>query len=132
MAGSSQGIVVSIQAKIEGWQAQIKQIQDAMKNMRVDSGLTKSLTKDLQSVQSMINNLGKNLNQRLTSESQITGFVDKMRQVELLFQTIGQSMSRVDFSDLNVDYITNNFKDLLTQIDQTKDALATSFDEGFQ
>ena len=131
MAGS-QGIIVPIQAKIEGWQEQVKNIQNAMKNLRIDSGLTKSLNKDLQQVQSIINNLGKNLNQRLTSDSQITAFTDKMRQVELLFNTIGQSMSQINFADLNVDYITTNFKDLLNQIDEAKSALSTGFDESFQ
>ena len=89
MPGNSQGIVVSIQAKIEGWQSQIKAIQDALKNIKAGTGISKDLTKDLKQVESLVNNLGKNINQRLTSDSQITGFTDKLREVDEIFAHMG-------------------------------------------
>ena len=129
---SSQGIVVSIQAKIEGWQAQIKEIQNAMKNLKFGSDLSKNLQKELSQVESLVNNLGKNISQRLTSDSQITSFTDKMKSVEEMFNNIGRSMSNVKFEDLNVEYITNNFKELLTQIEQAKTELSQGFESSFK
>ena len=82
MPGNSQGIVVSIQAKIEGWQSQLKQIQDALKNLRVGSSVSKELGNELKRFESLINNLGRNVNQRLTSESRITGLMDKLKDVD--------------------------------------------------
>ena len=130
MAG--QGITVSIQAKIEGWQDQIIQIQNAMKNIKPGSDMSKSVMKDLQQVETMVNNLGKNMTQRLTSDSQITHFVDKMMDVEKVFDRIGSSMQNVSFGDLNPDYITNNFKDLLSTLEKANDALGTGMQNSFQ
>ena len=130
--GNSQGIIVPIQAKIEGWKEQVKQIQEALKNVKVGSDISKGLTKDLKTVDTMINNLGKNMNQRLTSDSQITAFLDKLRAVDELFGSMGGKMSSINFEDLDVDYITNNFKDLLTAINDANDALSKGTEEAFQ
>ena len=130
MAG--QGITVSIQAKIEGWQEQIKQIQNAMKNIKPGTDISKGLVKDLQQVNDMVNNLGKNMNQRLTSDSQITGFVDKIMQVEEVFGRLGTSMSHISFGDINPEYITAGFKDLLSTLEQANNALGQGMESSFQ
>lgn len=130
MAG--QGITVSIQAKIEGWQEQIKQIQNAMKNIKPGSDISKGLMKDLQQVESLVNNLGKNMTQRFTSDSQITHFMDKMMDVERVFDRIGGAMQNISFGDLNPDYITNNFKDLLSTLEQANIALGEGMQSSFQ
>ena len=130
MAG--QGITVSIQAKIEGWQDQIKQIQNAMKNIKPGAEISKGLSKDLQQVNDMVNNLGKNMTQRLTSDSQITSFVDKIMQVEEVFGRLGSALQNISFNDLNPDYITNNFKSLLSEIEKAQSGLTTGFDTSFQ
>ena len=130
MAG--QGITVSIQAKIEGWQDQIKQIQNAMKNIKPGTDISKGLVKDLQQVNDMVNNLGKNMNQRLTSDSQITGFVDKIMQVEEVFGRLGTSMSHISFGDINPEYITAGFKDLLSTLEQANNALGQGMESSFQ
>ena len=132
MPGNSQGIVVSIQAKIEGWQSQIKAIQDALKNIKAGTGISKDLTKDLKQVESLVNNLGKNINQRLTSDSQITGFTDKLREVDEIFAHMGQRMTSISFADMDPSYITNNFKDLLTAIEQANNALSSGMTNSFQ
>ena len=129
--GNSQGITVPIQAKIEGWKEQVKQIQEALKNVKVGSDISKGLTKDLKSVETMINNLGKNMNQRLTSDSQITAFLDKLRAVDELFGSMGKDMSSIRFEDLDVEYITNNFKDLTTAIEDANKALAQGTEDAF-
>ena len=130
MAG--QGITVSIQAKIEGWQDQIKQIQNAMKNIKPGADISKGLIKDLQQVNDMVNNLGKNMNQRLTSDSQITGFVDKIMQVEEVFGRLGTSMSHISFGDINPEYITAGFKDLLSTLEQANNVLGQGMESSFQ
>ena len=127
-----QGITVSIQAKIEGWQDQIKQIQSALKNIKPGSDLSKGLIKDLQQVEGMINNLGKNMNQRLTSDSQINHFVDRMTEVEQIFNHIGTSMSTISFKDINPDYITAGFKDLISTLEQANNALGAGMEASFQ
>lgn len=132
MPGNSQGIVVSIQAKIEGWQNQIKAIQDALKNMKAGTGISKDLTKDLKQVETLVNNLGKNISQRLTSDSQITGFTDKLREVDEIFAHMGQRMTSVSFADMDPSYITNNFKDLSDAIDQANNALSNGMTNSFQ
>ena len=128
----SQGITVSIQAKIEGWQDQIKQIQNAMKNIKPGTEISKGLAKDLDQVNKMVENLGKNMTQRLTSDSQITSFIDRMMEVERVFDRIGNTMQGISFGDINPDYIANNFKDLLSTLDKANDALGTGMQTSFQ
>ena len=132
MAGNSQGIVVSIQAKIEGWENQIKEIQNALKNIKPGTGVSKELAKELKSVESMVSNLGKNMNQRLTSEGQITHFIDKLNDVDKIFNSIGTRMSSINFEDLNPSYITDNFKDLLAQIEAAEEELSSGMEASFQ
>ena len=132
MPSGTQGIVVSIEAKIEGWQAQVKQIQDALKQLKPGSNISKDLNKELNSVLQLINNLGKNMNQRLTSDSQITSFTDKLRNVEEIFNGIGQRMSSISFGDIDPSFITNNFKDLLDQIQLAEDELSSGMTASFQ
>ena len=132
MAGGSQGIVVSIQAKIEGWQNQIKEIQNAMKNLNVGSSLSKDLAKDLKQVESMVTNLGKNMNQRLTSDSQINHFTDRLNTVDEIFGQIGQKMQGVSFQDLDVDYVTQNFQELISAIETAEQELSQGMQQSFQ
>ena len=132
MPGSSQGVVVSIQAKIEGWQNQIKAIQDALKNIKAGSTISKDLEKELHKVESLVNGLGKNISQRLTSDAQIISFIDKLKEVDSIFAQMGTRMSSISFADIDPSYITNNFKDLLSAIEQASNALSTGMTNSFQ
>ena len=132
MATNSQGIVIPISAKIEGWQNSIKEIQSAMKKLDLGTDLGKNLEKSLSIVIKQVENMSKNVNQRFTSEGAINGFYDKINGIDEAFASLGTTLHSVKFEELDTSYVTESFKELINQINQAKEALNTGLEQGFQ
>jgi len=130
--GNQASVTVDIQAKIVGYQQEIETIKAALKNMRVDTSIGKDLSKSLQMVEKEVDNLSKHMNQRLSSDTQITNFTDKLNQVEETFIRIGQLMSNTSFNDLDLSKIDGEFKELVNDIEAAKAALAEKTESGFK
>jgi len=52
--------------------------------------------------------------------------------IEHIFERLGSSMANIKFEDLNVDYVTSNFKDLLTAIEEANTAISVGMQKSFQ
>ena len=125
-------IVVDIKAQITGYQEQIAKIQQALSKIKIDSSLGKELTKELENAQKMLNNLGKNTNIRLSSESGIDQLTDKLENAGEKIRDITQLMGQVKFEDLDVSKLGPEFTDILKKVQELQAALDQGMGDGIQ
>jgi archaellum component FlaC len=76
--------------------------------------------------------MSKNLTQRLTSDTSIDRFNDKLNDMEERFKGIGDLFSNISLSDLDVEYVDGEIKSLTDNISNLKSELNSSMDEGFK
>lgn len=128
MATNSSGITVSIQAKVEGWQSELKRIQAEAEKINLGTSLGKDLTRYLSTLEKQINSMGKNLTQNFTSDASIDRFGNRVEDIEERFQHIGQILSGIQLGDLNVEYVSAQLQPLIDQVNQLQAQLNNELD----
>ena len=119
-------ITVDILAKIKGWQEELAKLKAAAAKVDLGSSFGKDLTRVMKSLETQIDSMGKNMSQRLTSDSGIDSFVTKLDNVDQRFKSIGESLTTVTFDQLDPSYVTEELKDLNTQLENAKIALESA------
>lgn len=119
-------ITVDILAKIKGWQEELAKLKAAAAKVDLGSSFGKDLTRVMKSLETQIDSMGKNMSQRLTSDSGIDSFVTKLDNVDQRFKSIGESLTTVTFDQLDPSYVTAELKDLNTQLENAKIALESA------
>ena len=98
--GAVGSIIVNIQAQVTNFQSEIDKIKKALQQINPGSEVGKVLTRQLAQAESVVKSLGKDINKRISSSSQLTGLFDKLGNVNEIFQSIGQSMAQVNWRDM--------------------------------
>ena len=98
-----------------------------MSQVGADTKLGKNLAKELATVEKQVDALGRKLNQRISSEGQITRLKDQLDGLDNKIKQIGQSLQGVKYEDLSPDYITNKFKDLENELDNIGKKMQSNF-----
>ena len=98
-----------------------------MSQVGADTKLGKNLSKELATVEKQVDALGRKLNQRISSEGQITRLKDQLDGLDNKIKQIGQSLQGVKYEDLSPDYITNKFKDLESELDNIGKKIQSNF-----
>ena len=78
MANEIGSFVVSIKAQIEGYQEQINAIKAKLAEIGKDTDIGKEIAKSLKLAESQVERLGKTMEKRISSESQITSLTDNL------------------------------------------------------
>lgn len=125
---TTQGVTIQIQAKIEGWQAELKRIQDEAKKINLGSSLGRDLERYLTTLEKQVNTMGKSLTQNFTSDAAIDRFGNKVGDIEERFQHIGQILSSIQLGDLNVEYVSSQLNPLIDQINLLQSQLNNELD----
>lgn len=131
MATNTSGITIPIQAKIEGWQAELKRIQEEAKKVNLGTQFGKDLQKNIAALEKQINSMAQTLTHRLTSETGIDNFSDKLNEVETRFKVIGDTLSNITLSNLDVSYVDSQLKPLLDKIEALQTQVNTDLDATF-
>ena len=127
MANEIGSFVVNLQAKVEGYEAEIEKVKKALQAVGANTNIGKDLAKQLKQVESAVDALGRKMTQRISSESQITRLKDNLDGIDTKFNQIGETLSRVNYKDLNPDYITDKFKDLETELETIGQKIQSNF-----
>ena len=125
-------IVVDIKAQITGYQEQIAKIQQALSKVKLDSDIGKELTKELENVQKLLNNLGKNTNVRLGSERGIDQLTDKLTNVGEKILNITNLANNITFDDIDTSKLGTDFDELLKKIQDLKNSMEQDMNSGIQ
>ena len=81
MANELGSFIVSIKAQIEGYQEQIARIKQELAKVGQDTDIGKEIAKSLKLAESQVNRLGKTMEKRISSESQITSLTDNLQNI---------------------------------------------------
>ena len=131
MANEIGSFVVSIKAQIEGYQEQIAAIKAKLAEIGKDTDIGKEIAKSLKLAESQVNHLGKTMEKRISSESQITALTDNLQNISRLMMDIGDSFGKVTWDDLNTDNLRENIQSVKTEIDNLTNSMQENVSKGF-
>ena len=131
MANEIGSFVVSIKAQIEGYQEQIEAIKAKLAEVGKDTDIGKEIAKSLKIAESQVDRLGKTVNKRISSESQITALTDNLQNISRLIMDIGDSFGKVTWDDLNVDGLRDKIQSAKSEIDNLTNSMQENVSKGF-
>ena len=131
MANEIGSFVVNIKAQIEGYQEQINAIKAKLAEVGKDTNIGKEIAKSLKLAESQVERLGKTMDKRISSESQITALTDNLQNISRLIMDIGDSFGKVTWDDLNVDGLRENIQSAKTEIDNLTNSMQENVSKGF-
>ena len=122
--------VVSIKAKIEGYQAEIEKIKKELSAVGKDTTIGKDVAAALAQVEKRVSALGKNTEIRISNDSQILRLRDNVIGVEQAFIDLGNVMQRVDSLQMDSE-LSNQYHNLVNQINALNQQMSASFEQAF-
>ena len=125
-------IVMDIRAQVSGYEQSLRKLQAEFAKVDPGSQIGKSLTRAIQTVETQLKALNKNLTPRVTSDSQIDNITDKVNILGETIQSISAKMRQVDVGDLNLSALGKEFTDLQQQIVALESELTGKFNAGIQ
>lgn len=93
-------VVIPIKAQVEGFQSELDKIRKAISTIDAGAPIGKTLNKALDAVEKRVTALGRNVNQRITSESQLTRLKDELLGINEMFMEISGTLRQVGWDDL--------------------------------
>lgn len=131
MAASEVGsFVVSIKAKIEGYQAELDKVKKALATVGKDLPIAKELNAAISQVEKRLATLGKNTDIRISNESQILRLQDNVMGVEQAFADLGNVMQRVGSLQMDTE-LSAQYNKIVQEIDSLNQQMSNSFNRAF-
>lgn len=124
-------INIDINAKVKGWQEELAKMKAAAAKIDLGSDFGKKLSAGIDSLEKQINSVGKNLTQRLTSDSSIDSFTTKLNNIDSQFVSLGQHLSEISLDNLLPEYAAEQVKELNEELTNTRTLLDSSMGAGF-
>ena len=135
MAGAAtadNSIVINIETKIQGYQAEIEKIKQSLAKIGTNAQIGKNITRELAAVEKQVDALSKRMTQRISSDSQLTKLGDSLQNVEERFVHIGEQVQQISFRDLDTGYVTSQLQNLVSAAEAAEQQLRVTLDTGFQ
>ena len=135
MAGAAtadNSIVINIETKIQGYQAEIEKIKQSLAKIGTNAQIGKNITRELAAVEKQVDALSKRMTQRISSDSQLTKLGDSLQSVEERFVHIGEQVQQINFRDLDTGYVTSQLQNLVSAAEAAEQQLRITLDTGFQ
>ena len=128
----SQGVTIDIKTRLVGYEASLRQMEQAFAKVDPGSSIGRELKKAIESANAQLKALGKNLSPRVTSDNQIDAIVGKVNNLGETIQHVTALMKNVDTSDLNLGALGQEVEILKRQIDDLQNKLNLSKDNGLK
>ena len=135
MAGAAtadNSIVINIETKIQGYQAEIEKIKQSLAKIGTNAQIGKNITRELAAVEKQVDALSKRMTQRISSDSQLAKLGDSLQSVEERFVHIGEQVQQISFRDLDTGYVTSQLQNLVSAAEAAEQQLRITLDTGFQ
>lgn len=126
----SQGIVIDVQAQVTGYQASLKQLEQALQHIDAGSAIGKQLTSAFDEANKQVKALGRNLSQRATSEGQIDAIVEKANRAGIAVQKVAELMQQVTVDNVDFSPIQAELDNLSNSLVQLSGELESSLFNG--
>lgn len=123
-------ITVDIQAKVVGYEASIKSLQQALSKVDPGSEMGKSITKALEQAQTQVKNLSKNMFPKASSDTQIDAIIEKTNRAGEAIQNVAKMMQQLTVGDLNLDGLGSGIQEFRNQISTLESELQSKLNSG--
>lgn len=128
----AQSITVDIRAQVSGYEASLKQFQQACDKLNPGSGLQKNVKTALDAAEKQLNGLYKNLTPQASSDTQIDRIVEKTNQVGESLRYAADLMKNLTFQDLDISKADSELGKFQQEIVNLNNELHTLIDTGLQ
>ena len=129
----SQGsVTIDVRAQITGYEASLKQLQNAMSKIDPGSAIGKKLSKEIDAAGNQLKALSKNLSPKATSDTQIDNIIDKTNLLGESIQHIAKLMQSVNAKDLNFDAFGDGISNFRKEIAGLEEDLQTKLSAGIR
>lgn len=132
MANELGSFIVNIKAQIEGYQEQINTIKQELAKVGKETDIGKEIAKSLKQAETQVNHLGRTMEKRISSESQLTSLMDNLQNISKLMMSIGESFGNVTWDDLNVDDLRTKIQEAETAAKNLGNEMSANITKGLQ
>ena len=125
-----QGITIDVQAKIVGYEAGIKQMQQALQKIDPGSELSQKITKALASAQKEVQSLGKNMFPKASTDAQVDAVVEKVNRIGSALQNVSAMFQGLTMGDLNFNALGSEFQNIQSSINSLSSSMDNKLNQG--
>lgn len=125
-------ITVDVQAKVVGYEASIKALQAALAKIDPGSDIGKKITAALNQAQKQVQDLGKNMFPKASSETQIDAIVEKINRAGEAIQNVSSMMQNLNLGDLNFGSLNEEIAAINSQMQNLQNSVNTTFNSGIR
>ena len=125
-------ITVDVQAKVVGYEASIKALQAALAKIDPGSDIGKKLTAALNQAQKQVQDLGKNMFPKASSDTQIDAIVEKINRAGEAIQNVSSMMQNLNLGDLNFGSLNEEIAAINSQMQNLQNSVNTTFNNGIR
>ena len=127
----AQGIVIDVGARVTGYQASLRQLEQALQHIDAGSAIGSQLASAFEDANKRVKELGRNLSQRAASDGQIDSIVDKVNGAGDAIQKVINLMGGLTGKDLNLSSFGNEVGQIIEQINTLKTEMGSAFNDNF-
>ena len=120
----SQGVTFDITARVTGYEQGIKALREALAKLDPGADIAKSIKRALESAESQVKSVGKNLTPQITNENQLDRLTAKLNNAGSAIQQVGELFKNVTANDINFSAVDSSIDQLKSQLQQLQTQLA--------
>jgi len=128
----AEGIVIDVSARVTGYEQSLAQLKASFDHLNPGASISKSITRALQIAESKVKSLGNNLTPKITSNSQLDRFTEKINSTSDAIQHVASLLGQISSDDLDLSSFSGEFDELTQKIHELEALLNKNITEQFR
>ena len=128
----AEGIVIDVSARVTGYEQSLAQLKASFEHLNPGASISKSITRALQIAESKVKSLGNNLTPKITSNSQLDRFTEKINSTSDAIQHVASLLGQISSDDLDLSSFSGEFDELTQKIRELEALLNKNITEQFR
>ena len=125
-------ITVDIQARVVGYQASLKEFQNAFAKVDPGSTIGKKLSTALEVAKKQVADLGRNMFPKASSDTQIDAIAEKVNRVGAALQGVSDLFQGLNIGDLNFKALSPEISAASRELEQLQAVVDNTMNKGIQ
>lgn len=128
----AEGIVIDVSARVTGYEQSLAQLKASFEHLNPGASISKSITRALQIAESKVKSLGSNLTPKITSNSQLDRFTEKINSTGDAIQHVASLLGQISSDDLDLSSFSGELDELTQKIRELDALLNKNITEQFR
>ena len=125
-------IIIPLEPRIQNYEKQLQQLKQSIDKVGRNTTIGQDLVRQFVEITGRVEELGKKVNQRFTSDLQIDRLGDQFRDIDERVKTLGQTLQSVNNSDLNLKHLSQSTQDAIKNFQQLSQQVNTALTDDLQ